>query len=78
VLYSRCIVVSLVYIFIFSGDFNSDLVKDWGWAFAFALFIDLVLLEFLVVAFSVITILIVGSAADACGGCRNLWLAIVP
>ena len=71
------IVVSVVHVFLFSKEMNSDLVKDWGWAFAFALFSDLVLLELIVLMFSVITILVVGSAYDSCGICRNFWLASV-
>jgi hypothetical protein len=48
------------------------------WCFIFALIGDLVAVDGAFIALTTFLTMTVGSAPDACGRCRNMWLNTVP
>ena len=64
--------------FTFSAHFQSTLVTAWGWSTLFAIMSDLVIVDGAFIAMATMVTMSVGSAPDACGRCRNLWLNAVP
>ena len=62
------------FVFIYSHTLYENDIKAWAWAFLFSILGDLLVLEVLVLLLNVFILLIIGSAPDACGICRNCCL----
>ncbi len=61
-----------------SGKYSSALVGDWGWAFLFSIIADFIVVDGLFMSVVTIITMKVGSAPDACGAKRDMWLKFVP
>lgn len=65
-------------VFEYSKVFGTVVVGQWMWCFIFAVVGDLVAVDGAFIALVTFVTMTIGSAPDACGRCRNLWLNTVP
>jgi len=75
--YLEDIVVSFIFAFMLSNENTYLTLTNWAWAFLFSLVCEVAFVEGGALVVQTVMTMVVGSAPDSCGKCRNCCLSLL-